>query len=553
MPNINKITKKCYSSCRKIEQNKCNLPRCVMTNGEKRQYCRLSHNYYLVKSGDHCITRKRLTKEDSSKKIGRFILDRRNKTNKTNKNNEKMKTRKAEQIALLKPEMIEAHKAITLKALKKKIMGRRIKKIVLATPSQRRAFFLKSICSSSGSCLSFGTQIKKINNLFNGFVAFDYVQSPIRRIGKISENGFVNEVKYSRYGYNAYAVLKSSMSTYTDNLMYEYIVGQFINKKNKQFPCFLETYGMFMYKTEADWDHVRRSQSIAANVLTNSLKPINIDPMNTLSLGCLQSKHICILVQHLNNPVSLADRMNINQDFHAFVRTQLIYILYQVYQPLSLLAKVFTHYDLHSDNVLLYSPATNKYIEYHYHLTNHVVRFKSLYIAKIIDYGRCFFNDTEGNIKSKDVYDKLCSLAVCHPDCGFQKGFGWLGKETSPGKAHYISSQKANQSHDLRLLEDLRGQQAHRIQRVDSILAKILDCVRYEERYGTGERTESGFPQKKINNVTDVANQLKYMIGNANRITECNALYADPKYSKYGDIHVYEDGRPAEYTYFTVP
>ena len=310
---------------------------------------------------------------------------------------------------------------------------------------------------------------------------------------------------------------------------------------------------MFTYKTEADWDHVRHSQSIAANVLATSLTPINIDPMNTLSLGCLQSKHICILVQHLNNPISLADRMNINQDFRTFVRTQLINILYQVYQPLSLLAKVFTHYDLHCDNVLLYSPDPNKYIEYHYHLPNKVVRFKSLYIAKIIDYGRCFFNDTEGNIKSKDVYDKLCSLAVCHPDCGYQKGFSWLSQEVSPGNNHYISSQQANQSHDLRLLRDLRDLQVQRIQTADNGFAKILACVRYEERYGTRELIASGFPQKKINNVNDIAIQLRFMVEDASRIAECDALYADPKYSKYGDIHVYADGRAAEYTYFAGP
>ena len=29
----------CFSSCRKVEKSNCKLPRCVMTNGKKRQYC----------------------------------------------------------------------------------------------------------------------------------------------------------------------------------------------------------------------------------------------------------------------------------------------------------------------------------------------------------------------------------------------------------------------------------------------------------------------------------------------------------------------------------
>ena len=38
--------------------------------------------------------------------------------------------------------------------------------------------------------------------------------------------------------------------------------------------------------------------------------------------------------------------------------------------PLATLSDVFTHYDLHLDNILLYEPIKNGYITYNYHLNS---------------------------------------------------------------------------------------------------------------------------------------------------------------------------------------
>ena len=45
---MEKKNKKCFSSCRKLEKSKCDKPLCVMTNGKKYKYCRLSDKYKLV-------------------------------------------------------------------------------------------------------------------------------------------------------------------------------------------------------------------------------------------------------------------------------------------------------------------------------------------------------------------------------------------------------------------------------------------------------------------------------------------------------------------------
>ena len=140
-----------------------------------------------------------------------------------------------------------------------------------------------------------------------------------------------------------------------------------------------------MYKDESSWRHVRDTKTITTNVLTSSILPINIEPMDALSLGCHNSKYLCILIQHINKPQTLSERLDDKDDIACkeFINFQLIYILYQVYLPLSLLASSFTHYDLHRENVLLYTLPNNKYIEYHYHLPLHLCTFKTPIFLKV--------------------------------------------------------------------------------------------------------------------------------------------------------------------------
>ena len=108
---------------------------------------------------------------------------------------------------------------------------------------------IKTACDGVDSrlCLAFGTFSQEIKSYFAGFNNFKYATA-VNLIGKDSgNNGFVNEIVYEREGFNAdtyksYAILKSSRLTLQnapDNLMYEYRVGQYINKFNRIYPCFL--------------------------------------------------------------------------------------------------------------------------------------------------------------------------------------------------------------------------------------------------------------------------------------------------------------------------
>jgi hypothetical protein len=421
-----------------------------------------------------------------------------------------------------------------------------------------RARFLNHICSDSGVCITFGKEIETIKKHFNGFNKFDYV-SKIKRIGKESENGFVNEITYENAGYKSYAILKSAMEPDSDNLYFEYLVGNYVNKLNLQFPCFLETYGCFLYSNEAQWKNMINPP---ANVdLKKILKPF---PEPTYAMSCKKSKHISLLIQHINGADSLDDMTKTS----SFNDNELLYSLFQIYMALSCVADTFTHFDLHTGNVLVYAPVSNKYIEYHYHTKDgEEIAFKSKYMTKIIDYGRSFFEDNsqEKNGSSKNIVDNVCKSNDCAEIlynketrkydkhyCGVLSGYSWMNKPSDMKESYYISSSIRNMSHDLRTLYILKQRftRYKKLLQQDS-LRNLLHKVNYcqelyqdDDCFGTIENTDSGLPGK-INNVIDAHDALLELVKDPYFVHENEDNYI--RYEKLGDLHVYYDGSPMEF------
>ena len=85
--------------------------------------------------------------------------------------------------------------------------------------SIRRVNALGVLCSDSDLCMAIGKSYKKILKFFNNFSTFEYVVGNIHRIGADSSNGMVYRINYEKIAYNAYAILKVSISNRSDNLM----------------------------------------------------------------------------------------------------------------------------------------------------------------------------------------------------------------------------------------------------------------------------------------------------------------------------------------------
>ena len=491
---------KCVSGCKGFDPELCKkAPRCSYVSGEQRQYCRLGRTFKMKKT-DCSIHRK------------------------TSKNQK----------------------------------GLIIKKFMKDTTVKRRTEFLKAVCDDSGVCIALGTNRQKILDFFDGFTSFEHVKPPIVAIGKPSSNGFVKAIQYEKGGYISHAVLKSSTKQDADNLGYEYLVGKFLNKQCTYFPCFLETYGLFYYKDDAKWQHAMDTKVITTNVLKESLD-LQTDEYDYKRM-CNDAKRAAIMIQHLKGVKTLGEYMSDwRPQFTNVCIRDLIHILYQVYFPLSVLSKKFTHYDLHEHNILLYEPDSTKYIQYHYHGNGETVKFKSNFMVKIIDYGRSFFDDTNVT-NSEKIYESV------RKDCiyrGEYDGFTYMDRRNLAENS-YICSSKNNPSHDLRLL-NIIGRTAKRLKvnfadpkydEMLSFLEHLFDNTEYGVGlsasmqkeyylYGTRANPKSGFTktQTKVNNVVDAERLLR----------DGMPIFADynekiyGNRAKLGDIHVYSDGTPMRF------
>jgi hypothetical protein len=409
---------------------------------------------------------------------------------------------------------------------------------------------LQYICSDSGICIAFGKKTEEINRFFKGFTDFTYARSPVKQIGKSSANGFVKEIAYEKEGYKAYAVLKSSQREESDNLVYEYLVGtKYVNRIMNRFPCFLETYGLYFYKDEPHWK------------LLNTYEPVNVSNLQRMELqsrinyskACENSKHAAVLLQHIKGAMPISDFLA-TSNYSRFIKNDLLYILFIIYHALSSISTHFTHYDLHDGNVLLYEPEKGKYIQYYYHHTDgSETVFYSPYIPKIIDYGRSYFNN--GNVTSRKIYDRICKVNDCNPNCGQNQGFTWL----EPTPYYEISSSLKNESHDLRLMNIIRTHMEylfdnHQTKPSDPTVVELHNIVNYvtygigldksDETKGTEENLTISSPD--IYNVSGAYLELKKGIQKLKVKSENERNY-NQFANLLGVLHIYDDGRPMKY------
>ena len=403
---------------------------------------------------------------------------------------------------------------------------------------------LHRACKDSSICLVLGNPVEgDLKIFFDQFINFRFLVQ-VKKIGEASVNGFVHELKYTHRGYDAYAIIKSSQNSRADNLMYEYRVGQYINTKVKIFPCFVETYGLFSYTSEDNWEYNKNTDNIPVPLFKAHIEPIQYD----LGLACRKSKHMAVIIQHLKNATVIEDVLQLDYSIYA---SNLFAILYQIYFPLSFMD--FTHYDLHHRNVLLYTPDPAKYIHYHYHHPDgRVVSFKSIYVAKIIDYGRCYFND--GVETSNHVYNALCATPSCNTAarCGTNVGFKLFKTPVNNAANFFVQTSERNVSHDLRYIKMVNYFIPNALYRHSSANARDrhikTEMYRffkipfiYTTEYGT---LSAASCTPYICNVSDAVLAVEATIQNI--LPQVDDLFFNGL-TKLGDMHIYSDGRPFTY------
>jgi hypothetical protein len=266
--------------------------------------------------------------------------------------------------------------------------------------------------------------------------------------------------------------------------------------------------------------------------------------------SCEISKRLCVLIQHFNDFKTLATYCRNNFDE---IKYDLPNIMYQVYFVLQQLGEKFTHYDLHTSNVCLYKPYKgNKYIMMHYHLSNgRIISFKTEYISKIIDYGRCYFNDGKTNT-SDLLRTKICPSSYCFPDCGATKGYKIIqGNVIDKNVDFYnIMPNKPNLSIDLLPLYRLDGffNKNDGIDLYENLVFKTMYGTPYLKRSDFGKSFSINGKKSILRIVQNIDDAVKAFEA---RLDSWNTEKLYKKYTtswtKMADMHVYSDGRNYEF------
>jgi hypothetical protein len=361
-------------------------------------------------------------------------------------------------------------------------------------------------CIDKNVCFNLGIKNDNINYIEN-FLNFDLINMPIKKIGIPSSNGFIFKLGYDKKNYKEYSVLKSNIATIdSDNLIYEYIVGLFINKQILKFPCFVETYGIYTYKSKNCWEKFKDNNILHNTQLNNCLDIVK--NKDILNIGCV--KYLAIMLQYIDNSVSLKEKITEQE----FINNELLNVLFQIYFPLSTLSNIFSHDDLNCNNILLTKLDNFKYIEYHYNLNSgDEIVFKSQYIAKIIDYGNSYFIDE--NNSTEKIYEKICITSGCEDDC-------YKYSVSGNYKRHVIINFLLNEI-VVNISNNINIENEENIKLLKDIQDKNINII--------------------LENLVNKFNYDKH--NNNNNNNNNNNIFKN--YKKNGDLYIYQDGREMQY------
>ena len=297
------------------------------------------------------------------------------------------------------------------------------------------------------------------------------LRSEVLSTKKISEggNGATFKIKF-RDGDTG--VLKVQKGSGKDNLMYEYIAGLKINLLRDTFPHFVETKNIYYSQ---------------GPITINTL--MELQPHNVRN-GCMTAGHQALLLKEVHG-------ITLNEHLHdpKFIKNDLAGVLFQIYFMLNVLQNEFTHYDLHSANVLLDPVANGQPILLRYTAFNPPIEFTCKYVPRVIDYGRCFIRGIDlSGLNASECNNPMCGIE------GKKCGFVYIHHA-------YQDASKRNVSQDLRLIKKLPAP----LDKISSIVQfgpnvplekRTYEIPPEKQKYATQEQTVSLYP-KAIVNVTD--------------------------------------------------
>ena len=382
---------------------------------------------------------------------------------------------------------------------------------------------LLSFCPTSlNDCVSTGDN-NMIHDIFKIFQFFNSTDN-ITKIEKLSSSTGANSFVYKILRQND---INNSIVTFlktpkrvkgrenTDSLLYEYFVGDHLNSFTRT-PNLVKTVNLLYIDNNDYFEEINFVGALTVPILTQSFDPINQKPPNFF-FDKLES--IILETMYANNSINLLSKLQKNNNGVydlKFYETDLWKILLQLFAFLHIHQYVFTHYDLHLNNIMLIQ-IPNKKMKFVYGKEPYdAISFESNYLVKIIDYGRVYlrkhtdmFRNTMKDIEVKNL--KAFSFLVNQQN----------RKNYETYHYRYITSYKRNKSYDLQSLVYIRDFYNHRKsvhntnnENALKIKTDFLNKVQYIDQkqfHGTPE-LEDSLDKRKINTVKDAFIELKNSI-----------------------------------------
>jgi hypothetical protein len=383
-----------------------------------------------------------------------------------------------------------------------------------------------------------------IKTHFEYFRNFDLLQS-VEDIGVVSSNGALYKLNFEKDNIKITSLLKTSKTSHSDNLYYEYIVGTFfINRMCNIFPCFIETYDLMLKNNDdVNMREVNKYKHYIKLLMLSKNKDNFTEKMlEFVKYSCVTSSRLVIMTQYLEKYILFSEFI-----INLYLSTSTVQqILFQIYGPLFSICQHFTHYDLHGANVLLSELPINTFIKMKYIFKVSEVEFKSGHIVKIIDYGRSYFKLDE-NINSTKISEVVLDTRVCHKSKIYPRGVGYeYVKCLEPEKNFFVCSKKRNVSHDLKLLAHFANNT-----NVHREIRSISRRLHYSDNYGTKEiNDEFNIGLEEQMKIYNVSKMVDYLL--SEMITPNFRISNDNEYrgmTCIGNLSVYldESGREMEF------
>jgi hypothetical protein len=311
-----------------------------------------------------------------------------------------------------------------------------------------------------------------IINKYEKFNNFNLINIPIKKIGKKSANGvihlmnFKNSVDSNKFS----TVLKTSLTKNADNNYYEFVVGNCINKFKEYYPNFIYTFNYLNFEKSfknnfIDLEEYNNIKTFNENTKTKSINIDELQKSSNIGEGCQNNDKASVLIEYIPNNLSFDDIAK-KSKFTNNLNNEIFNILFQVYGTLFALRKIYTHYDLHLQNVMFFEVPDNKKMEIIYNLNGKIYKIYTCFIPIIIDYGRSYVDclKIDDSIYSKVFTEIACSNELCNtldqPKCNSKESGLVIEKNdndvySKQENFYYINLRNKNESFDLRYLHNI--------------------------------------------------------------------------------------------------